>query len=143
MKKVLLCSAAALLGTLATSAYAIDAAPAPQSPPASSPTSAPTAAATSTTTTTTSTTATVVPKAGDVVYDNTGQQAGSVDSVNGSTVVVATAEGKGSMPLTEFAMGDKGLMMNHTKAELETAIRAAKAPQAPAADGEAPKAPGQ
>jgi len=139
MKKVLLCSAAALLGAAATSAHAVDSAQMPQS----SPTSAPTAAASSTTTTTTSTTATVAPKPGDVVYDNTGQQAGSVDSVNGSTVVVATAEGKGSMPLTEFAMGDKGLMMNHTKAELETAIRAAKAPQGPAADGEAPKAPGR
>lgn len=142
MKKVLLCSAA-LIGALATSAHAIDAAPAHQSSPQSAQASAPTAAATSTTTTTTSTTATVAPKAGDVVYDNTGQQAGSVDSVNGSTVVVATAEGKGSIPLTEFAMGDKGLMMKHTKAELETAIRAAKAPQGPAADGEAPKAPGQ
>ncbi len=135
MKKLALCSAAALFGAAATSAHAVDTAPAPQS--------APTAAASSTTTTTTSTTATVSPKAGDVVYDNTGHQAGSVDSVNGSTVVVATADGKGSMPLTEFAMGEKGLMMNHTKAELETAIRAAKAPQGPLADGEAPMAQGR
>ncbi len=128
MKKLALCSAVALLAAISTSTHAAPPTPAPQAPPAG-------AAAT----TTTSTSAAVAAKAGDVVYDNTGQQAGSVESVNGSTVVVATAEGKGSMPLTEFAMGDKGLMMNHSKAELETAIRAAKAPQGPAANDEAPK----
>jgi hypothetical protein len=138
MKKLVLCSAAALLCALGSGAHAVPPTPAPQPAPQSAPEGA---ASTTTTTTTTTGTGTVAPKAGDLVYDNTGQQAGSVDSVNGNTVVVATAEGKGSMPLTEFAMGEKGLMMNHTKAELEMAIRNAKAPQGPAADGEAPKAP--
>lgn len=121
MKKLALCSAALLLGALAPSAHA--------APPAGAPAPTPDAAAPAA--------PTVAPKAGDVVYDNTGQQVGSVESVNGNTVVVATEQGKGSMPLTEFAMGDKGLMMNHTKTELETAIRNAKGPDAPA-----PKAPG-
>lgn len=132
MKKLALCSTAALLGALATGAHAV--------PPSPSSHAAPAAAA-STTTTTTTTTGAVAPKAGDVVYDTAGQQAGSVDSVNGDVVVVTTAEGKGSMPLTEFAMGEKGLTLNHTKAELETAIRAAKAPQGPTANGEASNAP--
>lgn len=121
MKKLALCGAAILLGTLAPSAHATPPAGAPAPTPDASAPAAPSAA----------------PKAGDVVFDNTGQQAGSVESVNGNTVVVATEQGKGSMPLTEFAMGDKGLMMNHTKAELETAIRNAKGPESAA-----PKAPG-
>ena len=40
--------------------------------------------------------AAVTPKAGDVVYDKTGAQAGSVEGVNGNVVVVATEQGKGS-----------------------------------------------
>lgn len=124
MKKLALCGAVVLLGALAPNAHAAPPAPTPDAAAPAAPT--------------------VAPKAGDMVYDNTGQQAGSVESVNGNTVVVATEQGKGSMPLTEFAMGEKGLMMNHTKAELETAIRSAKgaegpAPQAPATDGDAPK----
>lgn len=128
MKNLALCGAVILFGACAANAQA--------APPASTTAPAPQSA----------TPAPVAPKAGDVVYDNTGQQAGSVESVNGNVVVVATEQGKGSMPLTEFTMGEKGLTMNHTKAELETAIRNARAQegsaaQTPSTAGEAPKAP--
>ena len=147
MKNLALLSSAALLGALAIPAHAVPPGSSSAAAPATTSTTAPPAATTTTTSSTSTTTSTtaVAPKAGDVVYDNTGQQAGSVESVNGDVVVVATEQGKGSMPLTEFAMGAKGLMMNHTKAELETAIRNARgaqgtAPQAPTPDGEAAKA---
>jgi hypothetical protein len=76
--------------------------------------------------------AAVTPKAGDVVYDKTGAQAGSVACVNGNVLVVATEQGKGSMPLAALPLSANGLILNRTKAELEAAIRTASASQAPA-----------
>lgn len=122
MKKLALCGAVVLFGGLPPLAHA--------APPASTEASEPEAASHEA----------ISPKAGDAVYDKAGDRAGSVESVNGNVVVVATEQGKGSMPLAEFSMGEKGLTLNHTRAELEAAIRTANAAQAPAA--QAPAADG-
>ncbi len=121
MKKLVLFGAVVLSGALPSLAHA--------APPASTAPSAPEAASP----------AAATPKAGDVVYDKAGEQAGTVESVNGNVVVVATEQGKGSMPLTEFAFGEKGLTLNHTKAELEAAIRTASAGYSPSVPAAEPK----
>ena len=69
---------------------------------------------------------TVAPKAGDPVYDNTGVVAGSVDSVADQKIVLSTEKGKATIPVTSLAMGSKGLMINLSKSQLDSAVAAAR-----------------
>ncbi len=67
------------------------------------------------------------PKAGDTIYDNAGEIIGPIDSVNGAQLVVVSAKGKATIPAAAVAPGSKGLMINMTKAQFETAVAAAHA----------------
>ena len=67
------------------------------------------------------------PKAGDTIYDNAGEIIGPIDSVNGAQIVVVSAKGKATIPAAAVAPGAKGLMINMTKAQFETAVAAAHA----------------
>jgi len=76
---------------------------------------------------TTAPTAPVAPKAGDVVYDTEGVVAGSVVSVAGPQVILSTDQGKAAMATSYLTMGNAGLTIALSKAQLEAAIIAAKA----------------
>ena len=65
------------------------------------------------------------PKPGDTIYDNTGTSVGTVDSVAGQSLVIATTKGKATIPGASLTTGDKGLTINTTKAQLYAAIQAA------------------
>lgn len=92
----------------------------------SMPQSYPTPGSTQTSPSTSTTSEPVAPKAGDIVYDNTGEMIGPVVSVNGDVVVISTQRGKGSVAISALTMGTKGLMLNMTKADVEAAVKAAQ-----------------
>jgi len=67
--------------------------------------------------------------AGATVYDPTGAEAGTVDSINGDLVVVSTGTNKISMPKASFGAGAKGPMVSVTKAQIDAAAGQAAAQQ--------------
>ena len=67
--------------------------------------------------------------AGATVYDPTGAEAGTVDSINGDLVVVSTGTNKISMPKSSFGAGAKGPMVSVTKAQIDAAAGQAAAQQ--------------
>ncbi|QXQ05102.1 hypothetical protein KX816_12515 [Sphingosinicellaceae bacterium] len=67
--------------------------------------------------------------AGATVYDPTGAEAGTVDSINGDLVVVSTGTNKISMPKASFGAGAKGPMVSVTKAQIDAAASQAAAQQ--------------
>lgn len=103
---------AALLSaaTLPLGATAFAAPPAPAAPAA--------AAATPTTTAVT---------AGATVYDSQGVAVGTVESVSGDNVVLAIGASRATLASSAFATGPKGVTINTTKAQLETAVAQATA----------------
>ncbi len=68
---------------------------------------------------------TAAPKVGDTVYDNTGTGIGTVAAVSGANFVLAADTGKATVPIASLGTGDKGLMINTTKAQIDAAIAAA------------------
>lgn len=58
-------------------------------------------------------------KAGVSVYDQKGGHVGKVESVSAKGAVVSTGTARAVIPVSSFAKGDKGLVMNMTKAELD------------------------
>ena len=58
-------------------------------------------------------------KAGVSVYDQKGGLVGKVESVSARGAVVSTGAARAVIPVSSFAKGDKGLVMNMTKAELD------------------------
>lgn len=67
----------------------------------------------------------VKPMAGDALYDKLDEQIGTVTSVADQQVVVTTARGKITIPLTSLFAGSKGLAINMTKGEVDAAIQSA------------------
>jgi hypothetical protein len=82
----------------------------------------------------------VAPKVGDTIYDNTGASVGTVASLAADTgcpgrryrlswppmpVVLAADAGKATIPISSLGTGEKGLMVNTTKAQIDAAIAAA------------------
>jgi len=104
------------------------------SPPANGATT-PAAAATDSTATTSAATApatsTASIVAGSKVLDTAGGTAGTIESVDGDYVVLATAKSKVRLPKTSFAMGPNGPVIAMTAAQIDTA--AAQATPAAAA----------
>jgi rRNA processing protein Gar1 len=66
--------------------------------------------------------------AGAAVYDASGAQVGTIDSVSGGNAVVSTGSVKAALPMTSFAKGDKGLVISMSKADLEAAVSKATKP---------------
>jgi hypothetical protein len=62
-------------------------------------------------------------KAGDTLYDKTGEAVGTVESINGQNAVIATASGKATIPLGVLSSGSKGPTIGMTKAELDAAMQ--------------------
>jgi hypothetical protein len=59
------------------------------------------------------------------VNDTTGAKVGTIESVTGDQVVVATASSKAALPTKAFAQGPNGLVIGMTAAQLEAAVKAA------------------
>lgn len=68
---------------------------------------------------------------GSIVNDSKGGKVGTVESVNGDLVVVATANAKAQLPKSAFAQSPGGLVIGMTAGELEAAAKAAGAPAKP------------
>jgi hypothetical protein len=62
-------------------------------------------------------------KAGDTLYDKTGEVVGTVESINGQNAVISTASGKATIPLGALTNGSKGPTIGMTKAELDAAMQ--------------------
>jgi len=58
-------------------------------------------------------------KAGAAVFDSKGESLGKVDSVDAEGAVLAIGSARVKVPLSSLAVGDKGLTLSVTKAELE------------------------
>ncbi len=83
-----------------------------------------------TTTTTTTAGATAAASVADVkvgvsVYDTKGGLVGKIQSVSGANAVVDTGAARAKIPVSSFAKNDKGLVMNMTKAELDSSAKKA------------------
>jgi hypothetical protein len=70
-------------------------------------------------------------KAGDTLYDKTGQVVGTVESINGQNAVISTASGKATIPLGALTSTSKGPTIGMTKAELDAAMQNAAKPKTP------------
>jgi hypothetical protein len=62
---------------------------------------------------------------GAAVNDTSGAKVGTIESVTGDQVVVATATSKAALPTKAFAQGPNGLVIGMTAAQLEAAVKAA------------------
>ncbi|WDF74550.1 hypothetical protein [Novosphingobium sp. KACC 22771] len=71
----------------------------------------------------------VSPNIGDTIYDKIGEQLGTISEENDKNVIVATTQGKVTIPIASLAPGDKGLMINMTRDEFHAAIQAARGGQ--------------
>ncbi len=60
-------------------------------------------------------------KAGASVFDTSGAQAATIESVSGDLVVVSTGTNKVTMPMASFAAGPNGPVVSVTKAQLDAA----------------------
>ncbi|WP_156679824.1 hypothetical protein [Sphingomonas profundi] len=65
--------------------------------------------------------------AGQTVYDTAGGVVGTVDKVEGQVAVLATGKNNVGLPLTSFAMGPNGPVINMTKDQVDAAATAAAA----------------
>jgi hypothetical protein len=68
-------------------------------------------------------------KAGDTVYDKTGEVVGTVESIEGQNAVISTASGKANVPLIAITSGSKGPTIGMTKAQLEAKQNASTGPK--------------
>ena len=66
-------------------------------------------------------------KAGAAVVDPTGGAVGTIDAVNGDLVVVNTGSNRVNVPASSFGIGETGLVISLTRAELDAAADQAKA----------------
>ena len=71
-------------------------------------------------------------KAGAKVFDTSGAEAATIESVNGDLVVVSTGTNKVTMPMASFAAGANGPVVSVTKAQLDAAATQAAAQSAAA-----------
>ena len=62
---------------------------------------------------------------GTAIADNAGQSIGTVDSVDGDGVVVATSAGKVKVPLNAFGKNDAGLLIGMPKAKFMAMLASA------------------
>jgi preprotein translocase subunit YajC len=67
------------------------------------------------------------PAAGQTVYDTAGGEVGKIDKIDGSVAVIATGKNSVGLPLTSFAMGDKGPVIAMTRDQLDAAASSAAA----------------
>ena len=65
-------------------------------------------------------------KAGDTVYDTSGQAVGTVESVSDGNFVISTGSSKATLSLASLGTGPNGPTISMTKAQLEAAIAQAK-----------------
>lgn len=70
--------------------------------------------------------ASAAPTAGAKVYDTTGAEVGTVESVSGGNAVVFTGTKRATLPGNAFAKNDKGLVISMTQAQLNAAVAAAE-----------------
>ncbi len=120
IKNALMLGAATLLPTAAFAQTA------PAGNTATTPSQAATAPATSggaaaTTSTTASPSTPTTIAAGAKVLDTSGGTAGSIESVDGDYVVLATAKSKVRLPKTSFAMGPNGPVIAMTASQIDAA----------------------
>lgn len=66
------------------------------------------------------------PEAGQTIYDSAGAEVGVIKSVDGETFVIDTGSNTATLALSSLGTGDKGPVIGMTKAQLDTAINAAK-----------------
>lgn len=64
---------------------------------------------------------------GATVFDVSGGEVGTVESVSGDLAVVSTGKNKARLPLSSFAAGEKGLLLGMTREQLDAAASAAAA----------------
>lgn len=64
-------------------------------------------------------------KAGDTVYDPSGQVVGTVESVSGGNFVLSTGSNKATLPISALGSGPNGPSISMTKDQLEAAIKQA------------------
>ena len=95
------------------------ASPSPQGPAGSSQSSAVTAAVVP------ATIGDLTPKA--IVYDKTGAEVGTIESVTSSGAVVSTGTARAEIPVASFAKNSSGLVIGMTKLQLEAAVAKASA----------------
>jgi hypothetical protein len=62
-------------------------------------------------------------KAGDTIYDTAGEAVATVDSVDGSNVVISVGSKKATLPMSSLSSGPKGPVIGMTKQQLDTAIQ--------------------
>lgn len=67
------------------------------------------------------------PAAGQTVYDTAGGVVGTIEKIDGQVAVLATGKNNVGLPLTSFAMGDKGPVIAMTKDQVDAAAAGAAA----------------
>ena len=130
IKTALLVGACSLLPTvvLAQAAPAGNAAATPPSAATAPTTSGAAAATTAPTSTTATPTSTASITAGSKVLDTSGGTAGTIESVDGDYVVLATTKSKVRLPKTSFAMGPNGPVIAMTASQIDAAAAQAAPP---------------
>lgn len=74
--------------------------------------------------------AAAAPAVGQTVYDTAGGEVGKIDKIEGGVAVVATGKNNAGVPLTSFAMGEKGPIIALTRDQLDAAASTAAAASA-------------
>lgn len=64
-------------------------------------------------------------KAGDTVYDSTGEVVGTIESIEGGNFVLSTGANKATLPVSALGSGTKGPTISVSKSQLESAIQQA------------------
>ena len=77
--------------------------------------------------------AAVAPTVGAKVFGPEGNEVGTVENVQGDVILINTGTARAGLPVSAFAMREKGLTIGMTKAQLEAAVQGAK-PDAAAKD---------
>jgi len=132
VRNTLMLGVCALLAPSVAMAQTAPASPAAATPAASAPTSSTPAAGSTAAPAAAPSTASIT--AGTKVLDTAGNTAGTIESVDGDYVVLATAKSKVRLPKTSFAMAASGPVIAMTAAQIDAAAaQAAPAAQAAAA----------
>ena len=63
-------------------------------------------------------------RAGSAVFDTSGGEVGTVESVDENGAVVSTGSARARLPFSSFGKNDRGLVISMSRAQLEAAVAA-------------------
>lgn len=78
------------------------------------------------------------PTAGTKVFDSAGVEIGTIESVSGTSAVIAAGESRATVPVTALGAAPEGVRIGITKEQFEAAVAQASAPAQPAPQSATP-----